>query len=218
MRLANRKADGFTLIELLVVIAIITILMALLLPAVQAVRAVAMRIECEDHLKNIALAAHNYHEAFQKFPAGRLTDGCNWGHLARLMPYLEEEVTDKAIVWEVCPTDPKNKTARERHLPIFRCPADYNTLQAIHPDNHTGWGKTNYKGSAGNGSGRMKTIRGQLREDNNGVFMSDRWITLDALVVQDGSSHTALYSEMVLGDGEDLKVSHKSDWFTIADG
>ncbi len=83
----TKRRPGFTLIELLVVIAIIAILIALLVPAVQKVREAAARTQCINNLKQIALAAHGYHDAHRAFPAGN--DARMAGALMYIMPYLE---------------------------------------------------------------------------------------------------------------------------------
>jgi prepilin-type N-terminal cleavage/methylation domain-containing protein len=101
---AFHKNKAFTLVELLVVIAIIGILVGLLLPAVQAAREAARRMSCQNNLKQLGLAAHNFHSAFDKFPpgfngtftsefqatAGWKTDTNNYvGHLVFLFPFME---------------------------------------------------------------------------------------------------------------------------------
>jgi prepilin-type N-terminal cleavage/methylation domain-containing protein len=92
-----RRRPGFTLIELLVVIAIIAILIALLLPAVQQAREAARRTQCKNHMKQLGLALHNYHDNFLVFPPGAVLNTAvagalhqGWGWNAMCLPYMDQ--------------------------------------------------------------------------------------------------------------------------------
>src|SRR6516225_2172492 len=97
MTLRPRFRPAFTLIELLVVIAIIAILIALLLPAVQKVRAAAARTQCQNNLKQLALAVHAYHDVNKFLPlnyggnAGWGVNSANWSWVAFILPYIEQQ-------------------------------------------------------------------------------------------------------------------------------
>jgi prepilin-type N-terminal cleavage/methylation domain-containing protein len=115
----SRSSPGFTLVELLVVIAIIGILIALLLPAVQAAREAARRSQCINNLKQQGLACQNYHEIFRKLPPSRVDDGPTW--CVYVLPHLEQEAAfenfDFTRAWP-SQASPEVK----RPVPAFICP------------------------------------------------------------------------------------------------
>ncbi len=101
--LRSRRSPGFTLVELLVVIAIIGILVGLLLPAVQAAREAARRMQCSNNLKQLALGMLNYESTYKKFPQGVRPGGWNggWGtsFYVRILPYIEQTALANAWPW-----------------------------------------------------------------------------------------------------------------------
>ena len=124
----------FTLIELLVVIAIISVLIGLLLPAVQKVREAASATKCRNNLKQIGLALHNYHGRINCFPPGYISGvgpggvaddtGPGWGWASQILPDLEQENLYRQIQFNLDIKDPANAAARVTILPIFLCPSD----------------------------------------------------------------------------------------------
>lgn len=153
----RRLSHAFTLVELLVVIAIIGILVALLLPAIQAAREAARRSECANNLKQFGVALHNYHSSYKRFPPGSIrtwnvpdppgswsTSMISW--IARVLPYCEQEVIAEDIDWERWPgsAGTENTEARQIELSLCRCPSDRNITPT------SGFAPTNYVVCIGN--------------------------------------------------------------------
>ncbi len=119
---------GFTLVELLVVIAIIGILVGLLLPAVQAAREAARRMQCTNNIRQLGLAVHNYESANRRLPSGWIANNAHgepgWGWAAALLPYMEGNNLHSQIDFRLPIEDPVHAQVRVTVIPTFLCPSD----------------------------------------------------------------------------------------------
>lgn len=178
MHSQDRRA--FSLIELLVVIAIIGIIIALLLPAVQASREAARRVRCASHLKNIGLAIHEHADAHQTFPTGNGSYPGGRSYLVQIMRYLEQRPLYHALNLAGDAFSNPNMTVLQRTPGIFLCPSDSGrTWESAHA--------INYAGNAGHDS-----VRGE------GVFIGK---PLAARDITDGLSQTVGVAEWIVGLG-----------------
>jgi prepilin-type N-terminal cleavage/methylation domain-containing protein len=207
---STSRKRGFTLVELLVVIAIIGILVGLLLPAVQAAREAARRMQCSNNLKQLGLACHNYESTFQRFPARQAGSGTIRSRDQRLrlsifvslLPFYEQTALSNQIQtaqnapWAnspwynaqvpglICPSDgiPLGTDARGNNAPNGRCSYACN-------------GGDNYLSSVVNPSERQDAnLSDQARTmTTRGVFGRHDYPTMGS--ISDGTSNTLMFAE-----------------------
>lgn len=186
LRMSAGIRAAFTLVELMVVVAIIGILLALLLPAVQRVREAARGMQCRNHLKQVGLALHQYHDVHLRFPVGNVP-GTNFTFQAMILPQLEQlalyDMIDFGALscfdWKA--TLPPQRDPGGVFVPVLNCPSDpFSGEQAV-----TDWGLNrplNYLGVSGSSN----------QEYDGALFSGSRTSFRD---FTDGTSQTLMVGE-----------------------
>jgi len=220
MRCERRKKSGFTLVELLVVIAIIGVLVALLLPAVQAAREAARRTRCTNNMKQLGIALHNYHDTHLVFPPGQYNRLANEGAPNRacwmqsLLPFMEQTALADSFI----PDIQANKMAlqwvnHEQNIATLLCPTDSNA-----PKNMTAGATTAVASQGAHGNyvltGGSTVFGNSGQGDNlNGMFYCYSRTRLAD--VTDGTTNTLMGSEILLSkdtSAHDLRGRYYNTW------
>ena len=187
--------SAFTLVELLVVIAIIGILIALLLPAVQAAREAARRSQCTNNLKQIGLALHNYESAHKRLPPGYITTNTASTH-TQILPYFEQAAAYSLFDFKQnINSSANNRAAREQKLSVLQCPSHPTSPPFVLPPSQcpNGCGTTNYVQSLGNNAN-------YAGGPGQGPFGRNRGAEFAEFL--DGLSNTGLFAEILLGPSD----------------
>jgi prepilin-type N-terminal cleavage/methylation domain-containing protein/prepilin-type processing-associated H-X9-DG protein len=198
------RRTGFTLIELLVVIAIIAILIGLLLPAVQKVREAAARMKCQNNLKQLGLAAHNFESAYQMLPPGEWTRSTDGGTSRPslstvILAYLEQanKFNQFNFAFDVH-TGTVNFPAQTQDVPIFMCPSETSSAQMVNGAGLT-VGRTNYFGNTGAvADSRLPgDSKGGIFFANSATVAGETPKGITIMSISDGTSNTAMFSEIM---------------------
>jgi len=211
--MSTQHRRGFTLVELLVVIAIIGILIGMLLPAVQAVREAARRIECSNNVRQLSLSVLNFESAHMKFPSGwdanSNTDSTpGWGWAAITLPFLEQDNLASQIDFQSPITAAVNQNVLQQVIDGHLCPSDPDPeivdLGGTTPDSVGNSGGSGTRGPSPS-TGSLQVARNnysgvfgslEVNEDpfaGNGVLFGNSQIGFRD--ISDGSSNTIMIGE-----------------------
>lgn len=224
--------NGFTLVELLVVIAIIGVLVALLLPAVQAAREAARRSQCVNNLKQLGLGVHNYESAMKELPYNRFSGNYQfindstwgdpegkgskaWSWLASILPYIEQQAIYND--GQIPKANFGTSTAVQATIPAFFCPTDemktvspvfryqgpYMSSVGIAPNFYVGL--TNYKGVLGS------NFCGGVNPNNGPNNSCEPWATGDGVMPALGWASPLKFSSVVDGTSNTM-MSGEQAW------
>jgi hypothetical protein len=209
----QRTPSAFTILELLVVVGIIGMLIALLLPAVQAARETARRMQCTNHLAQFGIAAKHYEQANGVLPSGTVNEtgpirnvpiGNHMGWMPLLLPYIEQTALFQQIDFSKGVYAPENRRAWFAQKPnIAGCPSDSNGWYGYA---RSGWGNRVYSDLSHSSyvacHGGAET---SIDSDNNGVFFLNSKIR--SRDIPDGTSYTIFFGETVILDNSELDRS-----------
>jgi prepilin-type N-terminal cleavage/methylation domain-containing protein len=203
MKFPPRRRLAFTLIELLVVIAIIAILIGLLLPAVQKVRDAAARMECSNHLKQIGLAIHGFHDtrkflppkliAPQIAPLANIDSHATWAVV--ILPHLEQDNVFK--LWDLKkPFSLQIPAAVQAQIPTYHCPGRPTQILSTGDPQPGGIGDYACVAGSNNGNGMFMDGSYTSAPDANGIPMVLTWKgQLNLQTIPDGTSNTLMVGE-----------------------
>lgn len=223
----SRSRHAFTLIELLVVIAIIAILIALLLPAVQQAREAARRSTCKNHMKQMGLALHNYHDTYSTFPVGAIHGAPvnvpkgNWR--IALLPYIDQAPAYNQLDFVIGDFSgnryTNNNVLRTLRVPVYRCPSSTHPMASTDDGNTLGGMKMDYVGISGatpelggaTACGTSSVYGGNVFCDNGLLAAFSNFRFRD---ITDGSSNTMILSEQSgLVGNKDIRASYNGGWY-----